>query len=134
MRTKEEIRKYRREWMRKFNKTPEGKAYNKSCREAWRNKNPNQEENYKERARDLRFQREFGITLDIYNEMFLKQRGCCAICTRHQSEFKRRLAIDHCHVSGQVRKLLCHNCNALLGHARDDANILEVAIKYLTGY
>lgn len=31
----------------------------------------------------------YGITIDIYNEMFIKQEGKCLICNRHQSEFKK---------------------------------------------
>lgn len=35
----------------------------------------------------------------------------CAICKRHESEFKKRLAVDHSHKTGRVRGLLCFYCN-----------------------
>ena len=75
--------------------------------------------------------REFGITLNEYNEMFEKQKGCCAICGRHQSEFKRSFDVDHDHKTGKVRGLLCFKCNVVLGFVNDNSNILENMIGYL---
>ena len=40
-------------------------------------------------------------------------------------------AHDHCHRTGRVRGILCRECNLLLGHARDDTNVLKAAIDYL---
>jgi Recombination endonuclease VII len=40
--------------------------------------------------------------------------------------------IDHDHVTDEPRGLLCPNCNLLLGHAHDSAEILAKAISYLT--
>lgn len=39
------------------------------------------------------------------------QNACCAICSRSESEFKNRLAVDHNHKTGRVRGLLCFQCN-----------------------
>lgn len=39
--------------------------------------------------------------------------------------------VDHCHVTGVVRGLLCPRCNHLLGHAREDPAILREAAEYL---
>jgi hypothetical protein len=47
--------------------------------------------------------------------MFEDQKGCCGICKRHQSEFKKRLGVDHNHSTGKIRKLLCDRCNLGLG-------------------
>lgn len=41
------------------------------------------------------------------------------------------LVYDHSHETGNGRGLLCHRCNAMLGHARDSAEILQAAIAYL---
>jgi hypothetical protein len=39
--------------------------------------------------------------------------------------------IDHDEKTGLVRGLLCHHCNVMLGHARDDIPTLESAVEYL---
>lgn len=73
----------------------------------------------------------YGITRDQYLELFNAQQGCCKICGKHQIEFKRRLSVDHCHITSKIRGLLCHYCNALLGYAKDNIKVLENAIEYL---
>ncbi|KKN66086.1 hypothetical protein LCGC14_0475640 [marine sediment metagenome] len=56
----------------------------------------------------------YGMTIEDYNKIFIKQNGCCAICGRQQSKQKRRLSVDHNHKTGQIRGLLCQSCNAHL--------------------
>src|ERR1700678_1494411 len=60
-------------------------------------------------------QNRYGIWLEEYNIMFIDQKGCCAICSLPQSNFTRRFAVDHCHLTGKVRGLLCAKCNTALG-------------------
>ena len=73
----------------------------------------------------------FNITQEEYNLMFAKQQGCCGICGKHQTEFNKALAIDHCHITGAVRGLLCMPCNTALGKFNDDEKLLNAAIDYL---
>jgi hypothetical protein len=75
--------------------------------------------------------RAYGITIEKYNEMFEMQGGRCLICGRHQDELDKRLRVDHDHETGEVRGLLCHNCNVLIGHAREDKQTLVHALSYL---
>lgn len=75
---------------------------------------------------------EYGITAEDYQKLFDEQQGCCAICGKHQINFKRRLAVDHCHTTLKVRGLLCSPCNTMLGHAKDNVSTLQAAILYLT--
>ena len=82
-------------------------------------------------VKDQQLMKAYGITLENYNQMFADQAGCCYICNIHQSEFKRALAVDHCHTTGQVRGLLCLNCNTGLGSFFDDEKLLIKAIDYL---
>jgi hypothetical protein len=58
--------------------------------------------------------KKYKITVAQWMIMVAKQRGCCAICdlTIHPLA----LFIDHDHVSGRVRGLLCAGCNFGLGH------------------
>lgn len=76
-----------------------------------------------------------GISEEEYLLMYEIQDGACAICGNTQS-IKHNgkvisLSIDHNHDTGQVRGLLCHHCNAMIGHAREDVDLLKKAIKYI---
>ena len=73
----------------------------------------------------------YGITLDEYNQMFAEQEGKCLICGRHQSEFKNALGVDHDHVTGEIRGLLCTHCNNALGCVNDNIDLLYKLIEYL---
>ena len=53
----------------------------------------------------------------------------CAICGDLPGT--RRHSLDHCHVSGRMRGVLCNHCNSGLGFFRDDPRILQLAIDYL---
>jgi hypothetical protein len=76
---------------------------------------------------------EYGITLDDYNKMFADQSGCCAICNIHASSLKKPLCVDHCHTTGNIRGLLCSECNLAIGKFKDNITNLHNAIKYLGG-
>jgi ERCC4-type nuclease len=104
---------------------------------AWRSMNPekraiqSKREYGKSYSQNKHLKSLYGITTQDYNRMFEAQEGTCAICKVHQSELKKRLFVDHEHSSGKIRKLLCHHCNAMLGMARENTEILKEAIKYL---
>lgn len=89
-------------------------------------------EKCKENTRNSLLKRLYGISIADYNKMFAKQNGCCAICGRHQTELKQRLAIDHDHKTKEIRGLLCNSCNAVLGSVFENVTILNVAIHYLS--
>jgi predicted HicB family RNase H-like nuclease len=85
----------------------------------------------KDEFRNYHLIKNYNITLEEYNELFIKQNGCCAICGRHQSELKQTLHVDHDHNTGLIRGLLCTKCNIGLGYVNDDINILLKMISYL---
>lgn len=116
---------YYKEWKKK--NSAELKEYQKT----YRMKNPGKSKLTKEqwRAYDLK---KFNLTNEDYNQMFDNQGGNCAICGKHQSEFKKSLAVDHCHTTSKVRGLLCNNCNLGLGNFKDEIEFLANAITYLT--
>lgn len=39
--------------------------------------------------------------------------------------------IDHCHSSGNIRGILCHNCNTAIGLLKENISTLQAAIKYI---
>jgi hypothetical protein len=81
----------------------------------------------------------YGIDLTQYNDMFKKQDGLCAICLKPETEEDyrthniRMLNVDHNHITGKIRGLLCQKCNKGIGCLNDNAQILRNAIKYLEG-
>lgn len=78
-----------------------------------------------------RRQKIHNVSFDQYNEMLLAQNMSCAICERHQSSFKRTLAVDHDHKTGEIRGLLCHSCNTAIGSLKDDYLLVDKASAYL---
>lgn len=79
-------------------------------------------------ARGGHLKRTYGITLTQYDELLAKQDEKCAICDKHESEFNVKLAVDHDHVSGEIRGLLCRYCNhRLVGRHRDAALLRRIA-------
>lgn len=76
----------------------------------------------------------FGITPEQYDEMAEMQRGVCAICGKTEECKNRRLAVDHDHVTGKNRGLLCFKCNRALGGFGDDIDRLKKAIEYLEAH
>lgn len=73
----------------------------------------------------------YKIDQKIYNEMLKKQNNCCAIC---YGNTKRKLSVDHCHITGKIRGLLCTRCNTSLGKSKDNIKLLKSMIKYLKKY
>lgn len=70
----------------------------------------------------------YGLTEKDYEAIKELQGGKCLICGRGG-----RLVVDHDHESGEVRGLLCSNCNTGLGMFKDSVQSLQNAILYLSG-
>jgi len=109
-------------------------SYCKECEHKeiyeWRKKNPAIQS---EITRRCRLKRVYGITLEQYDFLLEKQKGCCAICDRHESQFKTRLVIDHNHKTGRIRGLLCNYCNHRLIGRHTDGNLLRRMADYVDG-
>lgn len=69
----------------------------------------------------------YRIDMTVYDRMNEDQEGKCAICNTIDSV----LHVDHCHISGKVRGLLCNNCNTGIGLLKESPEILSRAISYL---
>jgi Recombination endonuclease VII len=79
--------------------------------------------------RDAERARRYGLSLADYRALEKRQGHACAICRK----MTRDLCIDHCHVTGRVRGLLCRSCNSALGLYADDPRRLRAALAYLKG-
>lgn len=88
-----------------------------------------------EAQRHYGLKRYYGLSLQEYGEKLLAQSGVCAICLKGETAVMhgkvKPLSVDHAHGDGKIRDLLCSSCNHLLGHAREDREILLSAVKYL---
>ncbi len=78
----------------------------------------------------------YGMTPEDYDRMVAAQGGRCAICGEEPPGdiHQRSLHIDHDHLTGQVRGLLCSACNTGLGKFRDSPRMLLAAIGYLEAH
>lgn len=62
-------------------------------------------------------------------DMFLRQAGQCAICSRKLTQAKSH--IDHDHLTNRRRGLLCPQCNKAIGLLGDDIDTIRKALEYL---
>jgi Recombination endonuclease VII len=77
-------------------------------------------------ARRYHLKRRYGIELEQFHELLAAQDGKCRICGTPDP-----MHVDHDHLTGRVRGILCFNCNGGLGHFRDDVTTMQRAITYL---
>jgi hypothetical protein len=75
----------------------------------------------------------YNLTVEEYEDLLELQNYVCAICGKENvyADQDRRLAVDHDHMTGQVRGLLCQTDNRMLGLAGDSVDILKNALAYL---
>lgn len=81
----------------------------------------------------------YNLTVQAYNSLLEAQGGVCAICmgseTRaHPNGTVHLLSVDHDHLTGMVRGLLCGSCNRGLGMLKDSVFIVRSAANYLEAY
>lgn len=95
----------------------------------WREANP-------EKVKNSELKKSYGIDLTQYNQMHDNQNGVCAICQNKETAVAkdgtiRLMPVDHCHVTGKIRALLCTTCNTALGGFKDDPALLRKAAEYI---
>lgn len=121
----------------KDKKYPRCKPCDNEARKLWIERNPERSQRSR-RGRWLKFC--YGITLEEYEKLLTKQNNCCALCETKENTIKEIkpsqnkqlcFAVDHDHITGRVRGLLCNQCNRALGMFKDDPNLLRSAIQYL---
>lgn len=82
--------------------------------------------------------REYGISGAVEQQMLIKQGGRCAICgvtpDSPRNHGKTVLCVDHDHITGKVRGLLCATCNMGLSYFRDQREVLQSCARYLEAH
>lgn len=122
------IEKVRKQERDKYKKNPEPK---KQAAKRYRNNRPGI-------SGHMNRKRMYGLSADQYQAMLDVQAGLCAICSNPETARKntgdgiKALAVDHDHITGRVRELLCGKCNALIAYAGDDPAVLIRAAEYLS--
>jgi hypothetical protein len=110
---------------RAWNKRNPEKAL--AMRQRWKANNP-------ERVKAIQIKswlKPYGITQEQYIAIFEAQGRRCKICRTDSPTSKRKWQIDHCHDTGQIRGILCHNCNVGLGHFRDNPKFMKAAAAHV---
>lgn len=122
--------KHFNDFVKRSNRASGRQPYCKACH------NKKMRDNYSSDVmKDYDLKRAYGITLEDYENMFTKQKGCCKICNTHISKInkgkKKNLCVDHCHDTKRIRGLLCDSCNRGIGLLKDDVNVVKSALQYL---
>ncbi len=85
---------------------------------------------YRDTQRDYHRRWKYGLLPGEYTRKSLEQGRVCAICKGTNPD-GRNLMVDHNHKSGQVRGLLCVNCNLGIGKVGENSQRLLAAVDYL---
>lgn len=86
--------------------------------------------------REYKHFKRYGITKYTYDTYYSEQQGRCAICKQSEtaktpSGSIRKLCVDHNHETHEVRGLLCHACNTLIGLSGENFERLLKAACYV---
>jgi polyhydroxyalkanoate synthesis regulator phasin len=85
-----------------------------------------QKNNQKELDR-IRFNK-YGITGDKFRKILKRQGAKCPICNR---DIAKNPSVDHDHLTGKIRGLICNKCNLAIGNAEDSPTRLRAMADYL---
>lgn len=94
----------------------------------------------KEQFRKYNLKRYYGLSMQTYELMLAAQDGKCAICRGNETYQPRgyvgpkALSVDHNHETGEIRGLLCSNCNYMVGHCKENREVLLAGVAYLDKY
>lgn len=73
----------------------------------------------------------YGLDAESYDLLLEMQEHKCLLCGQSAADEKKALAVDHDHETGQIRGLLCQNCNKGIGNLKDDPSLLRRAADYV---
>lgn len=75
----------------------------------------------------IRFKK-YGITGDEFRMIIEKQGTQCPICGK---SIHKNLSVDHDHITGKIRGIICNPCNLSIGNAKDSPERLRAMADYL---
>lgn len=70
----------------------------------------------------------YGISGEEFRTILKKQGHKCPICNR---DITKNPSVDHDHITGKIRGLICNNCNLAMGNAEDSPDRLRAMAYYL---
>lgn len=91
----------------------------------------NHSEKGKQADKRGKLKKRYGLTRQGYESLCAAAGGCCAICRTENGNGTARLTVDHDHLTGRIRGLICGLCNSGLGFFREDQATMKAAIEYL---
>ena len=109
----------------------------RTCKVCWHKKCRKWAEEHPERTKQMSTRSalriRYGITPEEKQTKFEAQGSCCAIC-KTRDPGKRDWVIDHDHVTGKNRGVLCDHCNKGIGHFYESMEALREAANYIEKY
>lgn len=126
-------REFRKDGITRFCRTCQRKSHQKYKKTAkGKQKSKRHRTKNKEYYRLYHIQRTYGLTKEEYDSLLTLQQNVCAIC--ETSFAKAQPNVDHNHITGEVRGLLCSSCNQGIGQFRENTTTLRKAIGYINSY
>jgi hypothetical protein len=106
-------RERHRLYMQRWRENPENAEKHRLASRASYARNREANRAYRKR---YHLKKAYGLTEEARDTLIESQGGCCAICRVNLTSIGSRAThVDHCHVTGIVRGILCHPCNTKLG-------------------
>lgn len=102
------------------------------------NRNASARRSYVRRAilvRERKLKAVYGLGLKEYDSLLAAQDGVCKICENSETRVNRgkviQLSVDHDHITGHIRGLLCHKCNVAIGFFGESSDLIRQAADYV---
>ena len=127
-RNKEKNAEYQKEYYKEYRKKNAEKL--KANNKKWRETNKEQDVLTMFKAR---LKRKYNLSIEEYDALLEAQNNSCKVCGTHaKNNLKGKLYVDHCHITGKVRGMLCMKCNSALGLLNDGKELIKKLLDYLS--